>query len=661
MKRRLSRSILAVAAILVPCSVLAQTRIFAGSWGLGGTNRGRVYRYETNRTWTEMSPPAGLGDAAWDLEWLDGALFVSTHEGPAAIEPPPPGGPTSPTDRPHGNKGRAWRNDGSGWVDISPAGGFGSAATSLAVIDGILYATVDQDGLYRWEGAASWTLLDSFLLAGQSIVSDMHDGRPRLFMGQDNIDELWSFDPAGLSPCPIPGSGGEDCTDGIDNDGDTLFDCFDPDCGHDPTACGCDIPPAGAVCHAGCYRGSCIHAFAVHDDGGGPLVYAGAFNGNMYRWTPSSYLFDPIDDVPLSIGEHVQGLASYDDLLHVGMSDGVLYTTDDGSAPSYAVLRGFGANLPISDMLTVPEQDLLWIGFGGVPYRWARDDGTSMIKTWDGATFVDRSTPGAFGQGVLCMLAVTPEVICDAGPAQAFECTGAQIEIQLDGTGSQVPGDILGFTPTHSWIGDFLEGIASGPTPVVHVEGVRDHVITLTVTAGTVSASCDVIVSVVDTRPPTFGGTVRCLWPPNHHYRCFSVADLLDGGGTTAADGCDGDVDVVIAAARSSQPEDELGHGDGATLDDILFDSGSVCVRQERQGVDGRGRDYVVVLSATDAAGNVTLREAILHVPHDQRPSRRCDFHPVDTGLNPNDPPALEPGYSEGTYPPATRPPRIRR
>ena len=348
MKRRLSRSTLAVAAILLPASILAQTRIFAGSWGLGGTNRGRVYRYETGQAWTEMSPPAGLGDAAWDLEWLDGALLVSTHEGRAAFEDPP-GGFGSPEDRPHGDNGRVWRNDGSGWVDISPTGGFGSAATSLAVVSSRLYATVDQVGLYRWDGGSAWTVIDLFDLPGQSIVSGTHDGRPRIFMGQDNIDEFWTYDPDGLSACPNPALLGSACAP------------------HAP-----QIPPLGNACSADCFGGSCIHAFAEHDDGRGALVYAGAFNGNMYRWNRSLYTFEPIDDVPGSVGEHVEALASYHGLLHVGMSDGILYTTDDGSAPDYSVLRSFGPNLPISEMLTVPAQDRLWIGFGGVPYRWAR-------------------------------------------------------------------------------------------------------------------------------------------------------------------------------------------------------------------------------------------------------------------------------------------------
>jgi len=39
-------------------------------------------------------------------------------------------------------------------------------------------------------------------------------------------------------------AGGERCTDGIDNDGDDLFDCVDPDCATDP-ACqgGCAVQP----------------------------------------------------------------------------------------------------------------------------------------------------------------------------------------------------------------------------------------------------------------------------------------------------------------------------------------------------------------------------------------------------------------------------------
>lgn len=258
------------------------------------------------------------------------------------------------------------------------------------------------------------------------------------------------------------------------------------------------------------------------------------------------------------------------------------------------------------------------------------------------------------------MLAVMPELSCDAGADQDIDCAGGPVSVTLDGTASVGPSPLLGYPLDYSWSGDFLEGSATGPTPTVTVDGTGDHLIMLTVTAGTLSSTCSMTVRVRDTEPPSFAGTERCLWPPNHRYRCFSIADLTQGGVVVAADACSGDAPIAIVGLRSSQPEDELGMGDGATRDDALFDADSVCVRQERQGDDatGGGRDYTVTLSATDAAGNVSLQEAILHVPHDQRPERRCDFHPVNPGYLPQAGLPLGPDVQEGTYPVPRRAPR---
>jgi hypothetical protein len=43
----------------------------------------------------------------------------------------------------------------------------------------------------------------------------------------------------------------EICNDGIDNDGDKLIDCADPDCVNDPS---CKTPPPGTGCSPGFYK-----------------------------------------------------------------------------------------------------------------------------------------------------------------------------------------------------------------------------------------------------------------------------------------------------------------------------------------------------------------------------------------------------------------------
>ncbi|MGH7344159.1 MAG: hypothetical protein ACREK4_04550, partial [Candidatus Rokuibacteriota bacterium] len=45
----------------------------------------------------------------------------------------------------------------------------------------------------------------------------------------------------------------EICTDGMDNDGDKLIDCKDPDCATDP-ACKVPPPPSGTPCSPGFWK-----------------------------------------------------------------------------------------------------------------------------------------------------------------------------------------------------------------------------------------------------------------------------------------------------------------------------------------------------------------------------------------------------------------------
>jgi hypothetical protein len=597
--------------------------MFMGTWGPAGARQGRVYRYESGTSWTELSPPAGLADAVWDLEWIDGELWAATHDGQE-----------SPRDSsiPHGDAGHVYRHDGATWVDMSPAGGFPSAVTTVTTLDGDVFITVDTVGLLRWNGGASWSVIGSFTLGAQALVSDSHLGRPMLYLGQDNTDEFWFHDPSGSTSC-----------------GAVMPGCQDP---------------GGTTCSAGCFPGSCIHALAEFDDGTGPRVYAGAWIGQMYRWDGTDR-FERIDNVPDAPYpderfNHVQGLASYRGRLWLGLSDGRAWSTADGTAPTYRVEQDFGLDEPFSDLLAVPEDDLLWAAFGAVPWRWARDDGASMVRTFDGAAWRARDVLGAHGAGVLALLAVLPEIRCDAGPAQAFECAPGEIEVALSGTASDVP-PVLGLTTAYAWTGPFLEGVASGPSPTVHFAGAPAvHDVFLTVEAGSASGTCRTTVTISDTRPPVIAGQDACLWPPNHRYRCFDVSDFTAAGTGTALDECSGEVVVrIVGAALSSQPEDQTPGGDGHTQDDLLFDEQRVCVRSERLGVVQEGRTYTITLEATDGAGNVTVETASLHVPHDQRVARRCERRSHDVGLLPHAPLPLGPASRrEGSYPPPSLRPR---
>jgi hypothetical protein len=207
-----------------------------------------------------------------------------------------------------------------------------------------------------------------------------------------------------------------------------------------------------------------------------------------------------------------------------------------------------------------------------------------------------------------------------------------------------------GFTPTFTWTGDFVGGVATGPTPTVTFEGTGDHVVELSVTAGRRTETCTTLVSIVDTEPPALAAGTGCLWPPNHRYRCVAAVDLVASAGGVAQDVCDGELPVAILEAWSSQPEDHPDEGDGHTQDDLLFDAERACVRAERLGAEPAGRTYTVLLGASDAAGNPVTAEATLVVPHDQRADRRCRDAVGGVGLLPRAALPLGPGAREGSY-----------
>ena len=73
------------------------------------------------------------------------------------------------------------------------------------------------------------------------------------------------------------------------------------------------------------------------------------------------------------------------------------------------------------------------------------------------------------------------------------------------------------------------------------------------------------------------------------------------------------DVLSGLAALKVWVSNDELTHGD------VVIDGGSVRVRAGRKG-NGDGRTYSVLATATDIAGNVTIRRGSCTVPHDRGP-----------------------------------------
>ena len=204
--------------------------------------------------------------------------------------------------------------------------------------------------------------------------------------------------------------------------------------------------------------------------------------------------------------------------------------------------------------------------------------------------------------------------VADAGADQTFDCApAAGLSVTLDGSGSSDPDDD---DLTYTWTGSF--GTASGVEPTVALTpGV--HTITLTVDDGTDTDDDEVVVTInADTEAPdiTVATEVLGLWPPNHKYTTFTLADF----DVSVSDNCEcADLEATIAYVTSDEPDDAKGGGDGNTTDDIVMvDDYTVKLRAERDG-GGDGRVYTITISATDYAGNIGTASCQVIVPHDRK------------------------------------------
>jgi subtilisin family serine protease len=183
------------------------------------------------------------------------------------------------------------------------------------------------------------------------------------------------------------------------------------------------------------------------------------------------------------------------------------------------------------------------------------------------------------------------------------------------------PGDcgaIVSFTVTATDNCDNDVSIVAAPVsdsffPV----GTTTVTVTATDDAGN-EALCSFDVTVTDVEPPVINTITEpiVIWPPNHKYVSFNLDDFI----LSVSDNCtylEID-DVLIASANSDEPENELGGGDGNTIDDIVIagDCKSVQLRKERTG-KGNGRVYTVYFELTDEYGNVGTASAEVHVPHE--------------------------------------------
>lgn len=146
------------------------------------------------------------------------------------------------------------------------------------------------------------------------------------------------------------------------------------------------------------------------------------------------------------------------------------------------------------------------------------------------------------------------------------------------------------------------------------------------------SSDHDGLVLFLDVAPPaiTIAGSPGEVWPANHMYKTFSLADFVTGVTDGSTSGLSL-ADVYIVSVSSDEPDDASGAGDGNTTNDIkIVDCQTVQLRAERQG-SGNGRVYTVTVAAEDASGNVGTASFQVHVPLNQSGAGAIDDGPAFT------------------------------
>ncbi len=262
---------------------------------------------------------------------------------------------------------------------------------------------------------------------------------------------------------------------------------------------------------------------------------------------------------------------------------------------------------PTETMELLPGSDAIDAGVAagatldqrGMP-RTVNDPGVANEATSDGTDI------GAFEGEVPCVL-TCPENI--TAPNDPGEC-----------------GAVVTYTAPPS-------GEACGTVTCAPASGSFFPVGVTTVTCtSTVGPACSFSVTVNDMEGPVITTEDATMWPPNHKYVTFNVADLV----TSVSDNCDEDLgfgSVVITGVSSDEPDN--GGGDGNTINDIVIanDCKSVQLRSERQSA-GNGRVYTITFKVTDESGNVSTVTAKVTVPHSQNGPPAVDDGPNHTVLS---------------------------
>lgn len=297
----------------------------------------------------------------------------------------------------------------------------------------------------------------------------------------------------------------------------------------------------------------------------------------------------------------------------------LLATLYRGSEENPVPLVGFELQLAVTGGPNAGAADTMMTDEAGqASFEWSGNGqvGTDSVRVEAVITAVEP---------VVAMATVTwrntaPE--CDAGEAQSVTWTGEPLEVTLDGSASfdADPSDTLSYEWSVGCEGASLDDpTAIMPTLTLGIDcGCEVEIpVTLTVSDGIDSSTCETSVTLLDGVPPeiVLADEPVVLWPPNHKMVAIHTSDLF----ASVSDECDDELslaDLVLVSVASDEPMDGL--GDGNHQPDVELDcEGGVWLRAERSGL-GDGRVYSLSYELTDAAGNVSTATAKVMVPHDQ-------------------------------------------
>jgi len=225
------------------------------------------------------------------------------------------------------------------------------------------------------------------------------------------------------------------------------------------------------------------------------------------------------------------------------------------------------------------------------------------------------------------MLLAGPAIAChlEADPGGPYEadCTGAETQVQLDGSrsGGCLPGHLFFVWTTDCPGGSFDD--PTSQTPILTLEGPPPCPLVCEVTLSVFDERGrefrrSTTVTVIDAIPPEIAprpALIGTLWPPNHKMYCYPATAFS----ADVSDDCSGPGGLLLVGCASSQPDD--GNGDGNTTGDCEVRDGgqTICVRAERDGGDPAGRRYEILAVGLDQCGNASAESVVgwVDVPHD--------------------------------------------